>query len=323
MSILIVLLASVFGILYGLATLVAIEFWPGWLLAMALVVVVGVRLRSPAGCAARCWHRSRDRIRGDLAALADRGSAAVSATILRIWPVGRTGEPVGSVVPRAAYRPRRRDHVATRPVLPPKAGGSRLGRARPRDRRATDLHRRDETHDGPHTVRAPPVPGQALRAEELDAREEVERAHRVADVRQRAGDAALLDEEGAVASGAGQRGGARIGRVRVMEARDEHSASDRADELVARPPSAGHREFPGVTARLIARFVGGVAGRTGPHRLRGMAVVHRSLRDTPLDEDHALLRRAFVVEGDRQRPWIERVVGQREAIARHLLADPT
>src|SRR3989442_9841492 len=49
MSILIVLLVSVFGILYGLATLVAIEFWPGWLLAMALLVVVGVRLRSRPG----------------------------------------------------------------------------------------------------------------------------------------------------------------------------------------------------------------------------------------------------------------------------------
>ena len=108
-----------------------------------------------------------------------------------------------------------------------------------------------------------------------------------------------------------------------MEARDQHAVADRGDELLASGATAGHREVAGVSAGRVAGGVGGMAGRTRAHRLRRGPVVDRSARDALLDEQHLLLRRALHVEGNSERPRVERVVRESEGFARHALADPT
>src|SRR5205807_1362393 len=80
-----------------------------------------------------------------------------------------------------------------------------------------------------------------------------------------------------------------------------------------------HREIPGMSARRVPRGIRGVAGRARAHRLRRGAVVDGSPYDTALDKGHAALRRAFHIEGDRERARIERVLDERECLAGHLL----
>src|SRR2546430_13261014 len=135
------------------------------------------------------------------------------------------------------------------------ASAGRLERARARDRRATHLNGGHEADDRTHSVRAPPVAREALRTEKVDPREEVERAHRVANVGQRARDFAVLDEEGSVTGRSGHGRGTRVGRVRVVESRDKDPAPHRTDELLAGRRPAGHREVSGVAARGVARRV--------------------------------------------------------------------
>src|SRR5687767_10612332 len=197
-----------------------------------------------------------------------------------------------------------------------------LYRARPRDRRARDLDRWTETDDRAHPVRRPPVPREPLRTEELDAGEEVEGAHRVAHVRQRARDATVLDQERAVARRSGHRRALGIRRVGVVEARDEHATLHRADQLLALRVAAGHREIARVTAHAVAAGIRGVAGRARSEPLRGLTVVHDALRDAGFDERDPLLRRSLDVERDRERPRVERVVPEREAWTGDLLAEP-
>src|SRR5688500_15445499 len=199
--------------------------------------------------------------------------------------------------------------------------GSRLGGAGAGDRRPRHLDRRAETDDGAHPVGGPPVPSEPLWTQKLDAGEEVEGAHGVAHVRQRARDAAVLDQERAVARRPGHRGALGIRRVGVVKARDEHTALHRADELLALRVAARHREIARVAAHAVAAGTGGVAGRARVEPLRRLAIVHHALRDAGLDERDPLLRRPLNVERDRERARVERVVPEREAWTGDLLAE--
>src|SRR3989442_1788998 len=114
-----------------------------------------------------------------------------------------------------------------------------------------------------------------------------------------------------------------VGRVRVVEARDQEAAADRADELFARRRAAGHREVAGVPARRVAERIGGVPGGARAHGLRRSAVVHRPTCDPILDQRHLALERSFDVERDPQGPGIVRVVPEGEVIAGNSVVDST
>src|SRR6266542_635458 len=174
----------------------------------------------------------------------------------------------------------------------------RLDRARAGDRRARDLDRRAETDNRGHPVGRPPVAREGRRTEKLDAREEIERAHRVAHVREGARDATVLDEERTVPRGAGHRRALRVRGVRVVEARDEYPAPYRPDELLARLVAAGHREIAGVPADRVPPRIRRVSRRPRVEPPRRLAVVHDALRDAGLHERDPLLWRAFDIERD-------------------------
>src|SRR5581483_9709703 len=139
--------------------------------------------------------------------------------------------------------------------------------------------------------------------------------------RERACDAAILDEERPVARGAGHGRALRIRSVRVMEARDEHAMRDAPDELLARRVAAGHGEVGGVPARTVAARVRGVSRARGAEPAPGLTVVHDAARDPLLDQRDPPLRGPLDVERDRERTRVEGVLPEREARPRHLLAD--
>src|SRR5258706_12784059 len=153
----------------------------------------------------------------------------------------------------------------------------RLDRARAGDRRARDLDRRAEADDGAHPVGGPPVARQAVRSQEIDPGEQVERAYRVAGVREGTGDAAVLDEEGSVARRPRHRGPLGVGRVGVVEAGDEHAALHRADQLLAPRVTAGHREVPSMAPDAVATRIRRVPRAARAEPLRGLTAVDHAL----------------------------------------------
>ncbi len=144
-----------------------------------------------------------------------------------------------------------------------------------------------------------------------------------AQVRERSADAAVLDQEGAVA---GDGGGERLLRahdVGVPEARHVDAALDRRAQLpLVGRAAAGQHEVR--RARSLGRAAGSerVAGRLGPRQRRAAGVMGDAVRDAVLDQRQRGLRHALGVDRAWQRGGEARRVGEVDRGRGHARAEP-
>src|SRR5439155_9900692 len=124
-----------------------------------------------------------------------------------------------------------------------------------------------------------------------------------AEVADRERDLAVLDGEDTVPGHPGDDRPQRVHPPRVPEPRDQETALDAADELLARGGSGFESQVQRIRIRLAGEVrVPGVAGLV-PRR--GLRVVHHRARRTALDERDALGTRTLEVESLRQAVAVE------------------
>ena len=108
-------------------------------------------------------------------------------------------------------------------------------------------------------------------------------------------------------------------RVRVVETRDQQSSIESADELVARGRT-GPQEHVQRERSIRVRRGQAVPGRLDTGLCGGLRVVHDIATDALLDQRHATLGDALVVERHRQPERIEAVVPDVDEIRPHAPA---
>ena len=129
-----------------------------------------------------------------------------------------------------------------------------------------------------------------------DVREHLDHALVEAEIADSAGDAAIFDQECAVARHSGEDFFVRIDFADIPQARNQHAALGRGDHFVDRlvspAPHQIHRRFA-----VFVRERKSMAGRLGFHLLRGGARVDQIFRHAAIDQQDFLPGNAFAIEG--------------------------
>src|SRR5581483_11665782 len=142
--------------------------------------------------------------------------------------------------------------------------------------------------------------------------EQVGHRDREPEVDERLGDLSVPDPERAVARHAGDHALAGIDDAQVVQAGDVDTVADELRPLVDRLGLAGGEPDggrDGAERPLAGRQR--MAGRLDPGSCRRRPVPGDAAEDTVLDQGHAALRRALVVEGPRQPARVEGLVDER------------